>query len=162
MARFAAFHNRRIGSPLSREEVSELAQTSVLALLRKLEQFDGSTSLEGWGSRFCFLELMRHLRDCRYRPHLLPEGVEGTVHEPRSQDSHALLEAGELLLFLEDMDHIHAQPVLLKHLDGLTFEEMSLRLKVPQGTIKARYYSGMDKLRQRFSGSLRVLGEAMP
>ena len=159
MSRMTHRHNSRLGNPLGPEELNEVSQRAVLALLSKIERFDGTSVLEAWASRFCFLELVRFLRDRRVEPRTPVDHVEGSVLEPTVVDSHALLEAGEVLLELEKLEPELAGPLWLKHIDGLTFEEISGRLGVAMSTIKSRYYAGVEQLKRRFAGTLRVMEE---
>ncbi len=55
-----------------------------------------------------------------------------------------LLEQVMLELPIEDRELI-----TLKHLDGLSYEELAERLEVPQGTIMSRLYYARKKLREK-------------
>src|SRR5262245_50605321 len=57
-----AAKNRRLGSPLTDEELNDLAQDTLALLWRKLGTFAGLARLETWAFRFCVLELMNALR----------------------------------------------------------------------------------------------------
>ncbi|HYJ89638.1 MAG TPA: sigma-70 family RNA polymerase sigma factor [Pyrinomonadaceae bacterium] len=58
-----------------------------------------------------------------------------------------LLEQAMLELPTEDRELI-----TLRHLDGLSYQELAERLEVPQGTIMSRLYHARKKLRDRLAG----------
>ncbi len=66
-----------------------------------------------------------------------------------SVEDTVLLEQGLLQLAPEDRELI-----TLKHLDGLSYEELAERLEVPIGTIMSRLYYARKKLRDQLSPSL--------
>ena len=59
MARMTRRQSLRLRNPLGPEELSEVSQRAVLALLSRIERFDGTSVLDAWASRFCFLERRR-------------------------------------------------------------------------------------------------------
>ena len=63
----------------------------------------------------------------------------------RPEDS-MLLEQAMLELSVEDRELI-----TLRHLDGLSYQELAERLQVPQGTIMSRLYHARKKLRDRLA-----------
>ena len=63
----------------------------------------------------------------------------------RPEDS-MLLEQAMLELSAEDRELI-----TLRHLDGLSYQELAERLEVPQGTIMSRLYHARKKLRDRLA-----------
>ena len=54
--------NADFGGPLDADELRDLAQETIIAIWRKLEQYDGRASLETWAYRFCMYELLHRLR----------------------------------------------------------------------------------------------------
>jgi RNA polymerase sigma-70 factor (ECF subfamily) len=44
--------------------------------------------------------------------------------------------------------------LVLKHLDGLTYEELAQRLGVPAGTVMSRLYHARRRFREKFTGML--------
>lgn len=63
-----------------------------------------------------------------------------------SPEDSMLLEQALLELATEDRELI-----TLRHLDGLSYQELAARLEVPQGTIMSRLYHARKKLRERLA-----------
>ena len=59
---------------------------------------------------------------------------------------------------LSALDATLRELLLLKHIGGLTFDQMSLCLKEPRGTLASRYRLALDTLR----ASMDTTGEAAP
>jgi RNA polymerase sigma-70 factor (ECF subfamily) len=47
-----------------------------------------------------------------------------------------------------------AELVVLKHLEGWTYEELSKRLGIPRGTVMSRLYAARQRLMTMLSGDL--------
>jgi RNA polymerase sigma-70 factor (ECF subfamily) len=156
--RMVALNNAKVGHPLQADEQEDVAQETLVAVLRKLGRYDGTATLETWVARFCFLEFMRYLRDRRLLPRVTREGVEGTELEPQAAAVGSLLDFEQVLQRLDDLDEDLSKVVWLKSSEGLTFEEVGARLGISPNTAKTRYYRGMTTLRRQFSSRPENVG----
>jgi len=143
-----ASQNSRLGRPLSPVEIQDLAQDTLLTVWKKLDTFAGLSGLETWVFRICCLELLNSLRRQRRRPRAatLDEGLVAT--EELEQQRRSLLEYEHVHRGLERVEAPEADVIRLKHFDGLTFDEIAVRLAIPVNTSKTRYYRGMKKLHE--------------
>lgn len=145
--RILAVQNRRIGSPLGREDLKDLAQECLIVIWRKLGGFDPESLFESWVYRICLLELMNHVRKQRRRRRLVGELVE----EVRERTSFGALPPAEryevLYLALDVLDGEEAAVIRMRHFEERTFEEVGDRLHIPIGTAKTRYYRGLTKMK---------------
>jgi RNA polymerase sigma-70 factor (ECF subfamily) len=55
---------------------------------------------------------------------------------------------------LAGLTHEHAQVIMLREIQGLSYEEMAEVLGVPRGTVESRLHRAREELRKRFRGSL--------
>lgn len=145
--RILAAHNAKLGRPLGADELADLAQDTLLIILRKLQDFEGRSSLEGWAYRICYFELMnrarRKRREQRPKRELEAEGEEvGALVAPDPWRYEHLHRA------IDRLPGEEATVVRLKHFQELTFDEIAVALSAPSSTVKARYYRGMETLRQ--------------
>ena len=140
--------NRSLGSPLSRSELEEVGQEALTVIWRKLDQFEGRSSIETWIFRITCFELMNRVRYSSLRrttqvseQHLIE--AAGTV-EPTLPDEFEFVH--EALGSLSDQERtvIHA-----KHFEHATFRAIAERLDESENTVKARYYRGLDRLRSK-------------
>lgn len=147
--RFLTRKNAAFGSPLSGVELEDVTQSTLLAVWRKIDQYAGTGSLEAWVCRFAFLELMSRLHRQGRLPRRLEdlgdEALPAAASEPRLDP----LQGERLYRALERLDAIQAEVIRLKHLEGLTFEEIGRRVDIPANTAKTRYYRGIERLRER-------------
>jgi len=149
---FLRWQNRRLGAPLSEHELEDAIQDCLVDLWRKLPRYDGTCSLSTWARGFACKQMLRslHGRPDRSRPTLVEEHValEDDPGLDRLEAEEAVLHA---LSRLEDQD---ADIVQRKHLESMTFEEISLHFDMPLSSVKSRYYRALDRLRR----SLGALG----
>ncbi len=149
--------NRRLGRPLSDDDLSDLVQDTLLAVWRKLGQFDGQAALETWVYRFCHLELMRRLRTLQSVP--LPlENPDARVYDRSTGAEAAERDFARIVEGLEHLPEDLAEVLRLKHLAHLTFDQIGDRLALSPNTAKTRYYRGLTQLRKALGEQARQLG----
>ena len=143
--------HRRMGSPLSRGELDDLAQDSVVRVLEKLPTFAGLATIETWAFRICHWELMnRRRRKQRRREGQQPSADE--VPEPVAPSAVPPEEYDHLDRALTELGPPAEDIIRLKHFRGLTFEQIAETLDLSPSTAKTRYYRGMRWLRDRLQG----------
>jgi RNA polymerase sigma-70 factor (ECF subfamily) len=150
--RILAALNARMGRPLNEHDLADLAQDTAVLAWRKIETFGDQGTLETWAYGIARLEFMNAKRR---------HGREGRRHERFEAAAHAdARDAGpeqlhdEIEAMLMRIAPEEAQLVRLKHLAGLTFEEIGRRLGIPGNTAKTRYYRGLRSLQGLFGGQL--------
>jgi RNA polymerase sigma-70 factor (ECF subfamily) len=60
----------------------------------------------------------------------------------------------DLAVMLEALSPEHRQVIVLRELEGMTYEEMAATLAVPRGTVESRLHRARAELRERFKGYL--------
>ena len=140
MPRLLSVRNGRFGGPLTPDDLADLSQDVLLVVLRKLDQYLGESSLDGWLYRIAALEFMNGLRR-RRRQATLVDGDVPDVPDPTRQ--HGYDDVHESLGRIDEKD---AEVIRLKHFEDLTFGAIGLRLGVSPSTAKARYYRGLRAL----------------
>lgn len=76
-----------------------------------------------------------------------PAGV--TTPAAGSGDVEARL---DLTAMLATLSTEHRAVIVLRELQGMTYEEMALALGIPQGTVQSRLHRAREELRKRFKG----------
>jgi len=139
--------NLRGGRQLGPEELDDLAQDVLVVAWRKLNEYEGLASLEGWAYGISVLEYQNAVRR---RRRLLQEAqviarrgerLDDAAHDP---DPWAFEDVHEGLLRI---GRDEARIIRLKHFEGRTFEEIASALELSPNTVKARYYRGIEELR---------------
>lgn len=153
--------NAQLGGPLRDHELQDLVQDAIYAVWRKLPEFEGRSALETWLYRFCFLELMRRLREERRLPSPLTD-VFGDAELQVAAPSAVTTAADTELVYhaIAQLPDGEAAVVRLKHFDELTFAEIGDQLELSPNTAKTRYYRAILKLRTLVGAPMiRELGE---
>lgn len=138
------------------DEAEELTQEIFLHLLSALRTFDAEGSLPAWVSRVARNYAIDHYRRRRRERSLVQHGeeAEALVLSARdtssSGDPHRALEGKELSRWLRSViDRLPTelgQAVILRDLQGMTYEEMASLLGIPLGTVKSRINRGRMEL----------------
>jgi RNA polymerase sigma-70 factor (ECF subfamily) len=58
----------------------------------------------------------------------------------------------DLSVMLEKLSPEHREVIILRELEGLTYEEIAATLDVPRGTVESRLHRAREDLRRRFKG----------
>ena len=135
------FCARRIGA----ERAADAAQETFVTALRAVVNFRGDSEAKTWLLGIAHNECRRVVRRDRIADLALeldPEMVAKASSESQWINRTLLIEA------LHQLSAEHREAVVMKEVDGLTYEEIGLILGVPAGTVKSRVHFGMMKLRE--------------
>lgn len=132
---------------LDREESRDVTQTVFLKAYEKIAQYDPERKFFSWICRIAINEAINS--QSRRRPEeTLPEREEPRVGGPgevaQTQELRQGLEA-ELMR----LDNDHRSVIVLKHIVGMSYEDISATLEVSEKTVKSRLFSARQKLRGR-------------
>jgi RNA polymerase sigma-70 factor (ECF subfamily) len=155
------------------DEAEELSQEIFLHLLSALRTFDAGGSLPAWLQRVARNYAIDHYRRRRRERSMVLDGEESEElvavarDTTAGHDPHRALEEKDLAAFLRRViDRLPselAQAVILRDLQGMSYEEMATSLAVPLGTVKSRINRGrleLAKLLKRRRGEWSAaLGE---
>lgn len=137
----------------NREEAADLTQEIFLRIYRHLGSFGGRSTLKTW----IFRVALNHCRDrlSRFSPAILPieEGMEDggtTLADPaRSPEEMALAadDGRRVSAGLSLLPQVFREAVVLRDLEGLSYDEIAEVLGVRVGTVRSRIARGRDQLR---------------
>ncbi len=125
-----------------RTEAEDLTQEIFLKLYRNLRYYRGDTPLIAWAlrlSRNLCIDLYRHNRT---RQQAETQDDEILAMMPSHDDPHARVQAREQLhqvrRALASMPEAMAEILVLRDVQGLSYEEIAGMLALPDGTVKSR------------------------
>lgn len=124
----------------------DLAQQVLLTVYQKAGEFHDHKLFQGWLFAIARNELLQHWRRAQSRPQTIElEPIRGELEKNISSDSASFLrtELEELLTLLEPNER---ELVLLRFVEGLSYEELAFVLDVPLGTVKSRIFHVKEKL----------------
>ena len=142
----------------NREDAQDCVQDAMLRIYRALDRFKGQSSFSTWVYRITMNTCLDELRRRKVRAStsldtLLESGWSPT-DETDTPEQHALdaerrrALSGAIQSLPEDM----RSAIVLREMQGLSYEEISDVLSVNVGTIKSRISRGREKLRQLITG----------
>ncbi len=152
-----------------REEALDVTQEVFFAIFQKLNRFRGEASLKTWIYR---IAINRASNRCRWWNRLRRRGTVSLDEHLSKDDNRTLAEslesAGntpEASLMLEEkrreiestLRRLPVQQrvvVIMRDVEGLSYEEISELLQVSLGTVKSRIARGREELKRRLNGTL--------
>jgi RNA polymerase sigma-70 factor (ECF subfamily) len=152
-----------------REEALDVSQEVFFAVYRKLNRFRGEASVKTWIYRIAVnrasnrcrwwnrlrrrgtVSLDDHLSDDHGRT--LSDTVEATGNTP--EEACSLRETRhEIERSLSRLPVQQRVAVIMRDVEGLSYEEIAELLQVSLGTVKSRIARGRDELKRRLNGTL--------
>ena len=135
------------------EEAEDLTQEIFLRIYRHLGRFSGRSTLKTWIYRVALNHCRSKLGRKKYPTQPLAEENEGEgihlVDERRGPEEKALASdaAQTVSLALRQLKPRFREAVVLRDLEGLSYEEIADILDVRIGTVRSRIARGRDRLR---------------
>jgi len=126
-------------------DAADAAQDAFLDAFRHLDTFDDRREFYPW---FYVLLRNRCLKRGRCRDRAGPNELSETV-APGSASTEEVL---DLRSALDQLRPEEREIILLKHLDGWTYDELAERLEIPRGTVMSRLFHARKRLMSIMSG----------
>lgn len=157
----ARVHNLVLYSIGDSLHAQDIQQTVFLKVFRGLANFRFESRLATWIYRIAHNECQEYHRRLR-APHVPLEAILGSRHEidaaPISDDRHAQQErAGILQQALMQLPFKMREVVVLKYVEGLSYDEMSRVLGCASGTVASRLNRALTELEERLRPFRRLL-----
>jgi RNA polymerase sigma-70 factor (ECF subfamily) len=132
-----------------RPEAEDLMQDTFLAALEGIGRFEGRSSFRTWIMAIVFRQSSRHRR---YRAMRAMEPYdEASSIMAISQDAgprHA--QRLDVHAMLDSLSDEHRAVLVLRELQGMSYDEMALTLQIPRGTVESRLFRARNLLRERY------------
>jgi len=136
-------------------DAEDVVQETFVAVLNS--KFRGESAVRTWLVQI----LVRRAAMLRRSRRRAPTAVEpGTVIEgfaaPASGAGPSAVDARtDLAVMLEHLSSEHRQVIVLREIEGMSYDEMAAALCVPRGTVESRLHRARNELRERFKGYLQ-------
>jgi RNA polymerase sigma-70 factor, ECF subfamily len=136
------------------EDALDATQEALLRAFRHLGTFDGRASFKTWARRIATnVALDRAARRKRDRADALPE--EDVVGDPRGEEVGLELERDERRRLVRDaietLPPAQKAAVVLRDVEGLSYEDISTSLGIPKGTVMSRLFYGRATLKKKLA-----------
>ncbi len=135
------------------QDVDDIAQEALLAVLRGLASYRGEGSLEGWADRVVARVTFAWLR--RRKPRRTPNLAfddPGIIDDTALPDEY--VRRRRLVSLLDRLPHEQRYALVLHHVLGLSVEEIALETAAKTETVRTRLRLGKRRFRELANDSL--------
>jgi RNA polymerase sigma-70 factor, ECF subfamily len=151
------------------EEARDLTQETFLRVFQNIAHFRGDADLRTWIYRIAINQARNRWRWWRRRGREVTVSLDsadnhrnqplaGTLTAEHSsnpeQETLARERETALKVALQGLGRIYREAVVLRDIEGLSYEEIAATLEISVGTVKSRLSRGRQELRRRLEGSL--------
>lgn len=124
----------------------DVTQETFIRVWKHLDSFRGDSSLRSWILRIAHntaVSTLRTIRDSATDPVKLPQ-THDPIPTPRVVEGR--LAADDLRHALEQLDDLTREIVVLREVEGMSYDEIAETLEVPVPTVKTRLLRGRRRL----------------
>ncbi len=150
------------------EEARDLTQETFLRAFQNIDRFRGEADIRTWIYRIAINQARNRSRWWRRRRRDATVSLDathgesnqsliGTLAEPsQNPEQQTLAREREMALrsALQRLALAYRETVILRDIEGFTYEEIAATLGINVGTVKSRLARGRQELRKRLEGSL--------
>ena len=145
-----ARHARQVFSAVyrilhDREDAYDVTQTAFMTAYEHLDQYDAAQPFRGWLYRIAVNQALDVVR-ARRPAEALAEDTEDGQEQPDERASHDETDS-VLQAALMQLDANYRALIILKHLQGCSYEEIAQILECPLKTVKSRLFTARHVLR---------------
>ncbi len=145
------------------EDAQDLVQEAFLKAYVNLGQFHGESSFFTWLYRIAVNLALSNRRKKRVESHApLAQGMprDDLIEDPSRAGPSDAIERAErdqqIHRALGTLSPDHRVVVVMKDLDGLSYEEIARNLRIPLGTVRSRLHRARLELREKLRGFLEI------
>ena len=147
---------RMCGNP---EDAQDCLQEAMLRIYRAINGFKAQSSFSTWVYRITMNTCLDELRRRKNRPNTSLDGLYDAGWAPvdpgETPEKHAV--AGDmrrqLQVFIRELPEDMRAAVVLRDIEGYSYDEIARMLDANVGTIKSRISRGREKLREKITSS---------
>ncbi|MGH9882896.1 MAG: sigma-70 family RNA polymerase sigma factor [Pyrinomonadaceae bacterium] len=150
------------------EEARDLTQETFLRAFQSIATFRGEADLRTWIYRIAINQARNRWRWWRRRRRdstVSLDSTEGPRNQPlisklveasNNPEQETLANERQRVLrnALRSLGRVYRETVILRDIEGFTYEEIAATLEISVGTVKSRLARGRQELRRRLDGSL--------
>jgi RNA polymerase sigma-70 factor (ECF subfamily) len=141
----------------NRSDAEDVLQETFVGAFRGLSQFSARSSVRTWLTQICVRQAAKQWnRSRRTREAVAIDsdggataGGEPLARPSREADADRRM---DLMAVIEKLPEEHRQVILLREVQGLSYDEIARALGVPQGTVESRLHRARAGLKQRLKG----------
>jgi RNA polymerase sigma-70 factor, ECF subfamily len=154
-----------LGMLRNREDALDIVQETFTKAYQSLDRFKGDSAFYTWIYRIAHNLCIDHQRRTAKQPYLSLDATEPAEASPpptpdgaptdqpfaRARDAEIARRLNEAI---QELTPDHRAVILLRELEGLSYEEISQVLECPKGTVMSRLHYARRQLQARLKGLL--------
>ena len=141
----------------SRDDALDVAQQAFVLAWKKLSTFRREAEFYSWLYRIARNVAISRIRRPKINSGSLDHLYDAAGFEPADEHSesapdHILLQTEQIQMVqhaLQEIAEEFRQPLVLKEIDGLTYEEIAQIIDIPLGTVRSRIFRARQELIER-------------
>jgi len=142
----------------SRADAEDALQETMLGALRGIGKFEGRSSLRTWLTRILVNQIWK-IRRKRTTERSRTFAEQGDDDQPpvdrKAEGSAAQVERKiDVQSMLNTLSEEHRQILVLRELEGMSYDEISQTLRIPPGTVESRLFRARQQLKAKFKDYL--------
>lgn len=130
-----------------RPDAEDLMQDTFLAAWEGIGRFQGRSSVKTWLTAVMLRQAGRNRRRASLRATEPLDGRAETTAPIRHDGAASRLDVHAML---ESLSEEHRRVLILRELQGLSYDEIAGVLEIPRGTVESRLFRARTLLRERF------------
>jgi RNA polymerase sigma-70 factor (ECF subfamily) len=136
-------------------DAEDVVQETLLGAFRGLRGFEGRSSVKTWLTSILIRQTaMRRRSAGRRLAASLESAAEAESGPSASPPTEATDTRIDLMAAIQELSPDHREVIVLREINGLSYEEMAEALGVPRGTIESRLFRARRQLQERLEGYL--------
>ena len=141
----------------NREDAQDCLQEAMIRVFRSISGFKGQSSFSTWVYRITMNTCLDELRRRKNRPNTSLDGLYDAGWSPvdpgQTPEKSALIKdmRRQLQAFIRELPEDMRAAIVLRDVEGYSYDEIASMLDVNVGTIKSRISRGREKLREKIA-----------
>jgi RNA polymerase sigma-70 factor (ECF subfamily) len=136
-------------------DAEDVVQETLAGAIKAAKNFRGEASLKTWLLRILMRQaasLRRSRKKWRLIPTEDPDSPEETSYDGGTTPgpTAAVDSRLDVTEMLKTLSPEHREVIVLRELEGLSYDEMAQAMGVPQGTVESRLFRARQELKRRF------------
>jgi RNA polymerase sigma-70 factor (ECF subfamily) len=140
----------------NRSDAEDVVQETFVGAFRGMSKFNGQASVKTWLTQILIRQAARMWHSTRrVREAVAIDAVPGASGVEVLSVASTVADADrrmDLMAVIQTLTEEHRQVIILREVQGLSYEEMARALGVPQGTVESRLHRARAGLKQRLKG----------
>lgn len=130
-------------------DAEDMVQETFAGAFRGVAAFEGRASVKTWLARILIRQAARYHRTARRRQAMfLPLEAAAESHAAGASGHTAADTRLDVMAAIGSLSPEHREVIVLRELQGLSYEEMAVALEVPRGTVESRLFRARREMQE--------------